>query len=64
MQQILLSLLINPSDGTPGNFMVASGSNGIVGIDNDMAWGPEVVFVPRVNRRSLLKLKMFCIAYP
>jgi Leucine-rich repeat (LRR) protein len=43
---IFISLLTNPSDGTPGNFMVSMGHGkpySIVGIDNDMAFGPSVI---------------------
>ncbi|MBA3814155.1 MAG: hypothetical protein H0X26_06665 [Alphaproteobacteria bacterium] len=49
-QHIFMSLLTNPSDGTPGNFMVRTDlgpSRGkpysIVGIDNDMAFDPPII---------------------
>jgi hypothetical protein len=41
-----ISLLTNPSDGTPGNFMVRTDQGtpySIVGIDNDMAFGPSII---------------------
>jgi Leucine-rich repeat (LRR) protein len=43
---VFISLLTNPSDGTPGNFMVRTDQGlpySIVGIDNDMAFGPSVI---------------------
>jgi hypothetical protein len=43
---VFISLLTNPSDGTPGNFMVQTDQGkpySIVGIDNDMAFGPSVI---------------------
>jgi hypothetical protein len=43
---VFIGLLTNPSDGTPGNFMVNMGQGkpySIVGIDNDMAFGPSVI---------------------
>lgn len=54
-EQLIFSLLTNPSDGTPGNFMVKTGSKpyAIVGIDSDMALGPELVYVPQMNKHSL-----------
>jgi hypothetical protein len=45
-EHIFMSLLTNPSDGTPGNFMVNTSKGKpypIVGIDNDMAFGPSIL---------------------
>jgi len=45
-EQVIISLLTNPSDATPQNFFVQQQFGTpfpIVGIDNDMAFGPSIV---------------------
>jgi hypothetical protein len=60
-----ISLLTNPSDGTPGNFMVRTDQGkpySIVGIDNDMAFGPAVIGVGKDFKPSLeVKNVLYCL---
>ncbi|MEN8237118.1 MAG: ankyrin repeat domain-containing protein [Pseudomonadota bacterium] len=46
-EHVVFGALLNFSDGTPGNFMVRTAEKpyAIVGIDNDMALGPDIVQV-------------------
>ncbi len=63
-EQVLFSLLTNPSDGTPGNFMVRTTKKPytIVAIDNDMALGPEMVFVSEHQKHSIeVKNVLYCL---
>lgn len=63
-EQVIFSLLTNPSDGTPGNFIVKTVRKPflLVGIDNDMALGPEFMHVPKANKHSLeVKNVMYCL---
>ena len=63
-EHLIFSLLTNPSDGTPGNFMVKAGSKPyqIVGIDNDMALGPELIYLQSKNKHSLeVKNVLYCL---
>ncbi|MBA3814375.1 MAG: hypothetical protein H0X26_07805 [Alphaproteobacteria bacterium] len=72
-EHIFMSLLTNPSDGTPGNFMVRTNkepSRGapypIVGIDNDMAFGPPLVLTQTAKNtfKPCLEVKNVLLCLP
>ena len=64
-EQIVISLSTHPSDATPGNFIVQTSVKPftLVGIDNDMALGPDIVKM-RSSARHYLEEKNFLYCLP